>query len=177
MNIHKITFGSLVLLVSLTIANTAFAYETTGYEWESDLVRYNYANDLGSDYVDGLKGALSSWNNAVEKYIAFGKDTKKSRTFIYGEENYGKTGWNAETSVTPYKGSYYIQTASINPNSYYMDSMSAFDIQGVLGHELGHVLGLDHVTNKKQIMCTSAGGRKVNEPGSDDIAGIKSIYK
>ncbi|WP_429852794.1 matrixin family metalloprotease [Brevibacillus porteri] len=40
-----------------------------------------------------------------------------------------------------------------------------------------HVLGLDHVKDPQQVMSTTKDGRKVKEPGKDDIAGIKLIYK
>ncbi|MED1919809.1 matrixin family metalloprotease, partial [Bacillus thuringiensis] len=76
-----------------------------------------------------------------------------------------------------YDGSDIIRNASMNLNSHYMDDMSASKKEGVFAHELGHVLGLDHVKDPQQVMSTTKDGRKVKEPGKDDIAGIKSIYK
>lgn len=173
----SLMLGFLSIATLLSVPNNASAYNTTGYYWDNSVVRFNYADDMSSDYEDELKDALASWNNAVEKYIAFGRDTKKSRVFIFKEDDYGKTGWTAETSVTPYDGSDIIRNASMSPNSYYMDDMSASKKEGVFAHELGHVLGLDHVKDPNQVMSTTKDGRKVKEPGKDDIAGIKSIYK
>jgi predicted Zn-dependent protease len=166
----------VALLTTLASAKPTFAYNLAGHYWDTSVVRYNYAKDLDSDYLDELDDALTAWNKAVQKYVAFGRDTQKSRLFIFKEADYGNTGWNAETSVKVYTGSDIVQTATISPNSYYMDNMGAFDLQGVFAHELGHVLGLDHVKDKNQVMCTAADGRKVNKPGDDDIDGIKAIY-
>lgn len=55
--------------------------------------------------------------------------------------------------------------------------MSSTYKKGVFSHEMGRGMGLAHVTDTKQIMCTSADGRAVFKPGSDDIAGINHLYK
>lgn len=50
--------------------------------------------------------------------------------------------------------------------------------QGVIGHEMGHVFGLDeHNHDPNSIMCQMGSGRAVYTPGKVDHNGINNIYK
>ena len=59
------------------------------------------------------------------------------------------------------------QTFNINSNDY--------DLYTVMAHEIGHALGMDHSTSAAAIMYATYEGAD-SGLGSDDIAGIQSIY-
>ena len=80
----------------------------------------------------------------------------------------------------PCCGSYTYAWAKIN--KHFTDSYGAATRKGVAGHELGHILGLDHSGKHPRLMnpCTNGTGCRasfgVTTPQTDDINGVQFIY-
>ena len=65
----------------------------------------------------------------------------------------------------------------IKLNQPIIDNFTAYNKEGTISHEMGHVMGLNDdnsITN--HIMCQLNFYRSVNSPQADDVNGINSLY-
>ncbi|REB06018.1 hypothetical protein DVB69_13860 [Sporosarcina sp. BI001-red] len=174
----KLLIVALLFVSTFGLALTdAQAYNLLGGKHKTKNLAYRINPLLETKYHSPFKTAMASWAAVTPISFASQVGTNRAQIIINGKD-YGSTGWNAQN--TNYRdlivaGNYV--DSIIDANYYYMSGMTNSTRQGVFAHELGHSLGLDHVTNTKQVMCTSRAGRAVITPGSDDIAGVKALYK
>lgn len=60
--------------------------------------------------------------------------------------------------------------------------LSNYDKQGTIAHEMGHVMGLDHVSNGEsssimmQLVGSGIPGRATNVPNQNDYETINFVY-
>lgn len=64
----------------------------------------------------------------------------------------------------------------IEINNPVMPTLSAYEQQGTMAHEIGHAMGLAHNDNHYSIMCQLGNGRVVSNPDSDDVNGVNYLY-
>jgi predicted Zn-dependent protease len=151
------------------------AYTLIGGKYASGNITYTYYGS-GSYNLAALQGA-QAWDNAGTNNVNLTwSNTVSTANIIFRQDDYGNLNWNARCANKPVHSSGTYTKSDIDFNEHWMDSMTASQRQGVSAHEVGHALGLDHVTTTNQVMCTAQDGRAVNKPGTDDINGANHLY-
>lgn len=107
---------------------------------------------------------------------------------IYASDDGAYAGYNAYTAFVDVRtnGDVYVDPTTsfwdygeiyLNTNGAAFGGKDSNGKQGVIGHEMGHVFGLDHNDdNIYSIMCSDYKGRVVYTPGQADSDGINAMY-
>jgi hypothetical protein len=170
---------------------TSSRYATTGLVWDNATATQRY-NPAGQP-VNGqsaLVNTQSTWNNAGSSFrFVNGGTTSTCPSLVPGcaggqqFDGQNGVGWAAleegTLGVTVYNPS--IDEADMGINTGYawnlgcQELSTSYDLQTVILHENGHVVGLDHSSDTNAIMYPSY--QQANcTLGQDDINGIRSIY-
>lgn len=176
--IYNIFFMLLVLSFSITLK--ANAYELLGGKWSNSNVKnLKYFISSSNDKVNSFwNEGIYNWNSTSTP-VNFIKGTPQNYSVGLGsyiDKNTSTDGYAVlypSSTSNPYSGAYgYLNEAKTD---YYVADKGI----GLAGHELGHVLGLAHVTNKA-IMIDNSKDRydvyKIVKPQSDDVNGINRLY-
>lgn len=163
-----------LLIFFAVLPSSTFAYTYSANANPFPDMNFTYYSILSANYSGPAAAAMNGWAGAVgASYTAVAPTYNEIQ---FSDNDYGNTGWNAETSHHHVNFSSYDYLDEVRANRYYMGSMSAVTREGVFGHELGHVFGLGHTTNTWTLMCTFEDGRVVVTPQLDDIQGVQSLY-
>ena len=166
-------------------------FATTGLVWDNATAtqRYNPAGQPLSGQ-SALVATQSTWNNAGSQFrFVNGGTTSTCPSLVPGcpggqrFDGESGVGWAAledgTLGVTVYNPS--IDEADMGINTRYpwnlgcQELATSYDLQTVILHENGHVLGLDHSSDTNAIMYPSYQQADCTL-GQDDINGIRSIY-
>jgi hypothetical protein len=166
-------------------------FATTGLVWDnaSATQRYNPAGQPVSGQ-SALVSTQSTWSNAGSRFrFVNGGTTSTCPSLIPGcaggqrFDGENGVGWapleDGTLGVTIYDPS--IDEADMGINTRYpwnlgcQELSTSYDLQTVLLHENGHVVGLDHSTDTGSVMYPSYQQADCTL-GQDDINGIRSIY-
>lgn len=151
--------------------------------------RYYFITSSGEGYRYLIGPAMDSWVNTTERTgistpISFRETTYQPDSVIdiYAGQYYDpSTGIIAETQM-------FLYSTKVDPwsqnwgwtkmliNWPVMNTLSQYNQQGSIAHEMGHSMGLAHVLNTGAVMCQLGSGRTVNMPWSDDLNGINWLY-
>ncbi len=168
-------------VVALTLAATApaAAYNAPGPKWPGATIRYYNAMPAKFDWV--VRQATANWNRSGAR-VSFKEVPRRGAaqvTIAFGDTK----GYAGYATIGPQRGAY----AHLAP---YQRSASQGGPDPVLGrlltHELGHVIGLDHVGSTGCKVMTPAPGNGCAEPpagyfncswlAADDIRGAIRLY-
>ncbi|MBA4548874.1 matrixin family metalloprotease [Thermoactinomyces intermedius] len=151
-----------------------FAYSFTGDKLcDYYYVYYRWGGHITKEHQEASKKAIQSWNEAQDK-----------RRFVQGDSSATGVVDSYYSSTDGYFGYSYWQTgvgSCINSwvakmNTYYESNNDSQFGQSVLGHEIGHVLGLAH-TNWTSLMNTERDRFQTYTPQTDDINGVNNLYE
>lgn len=162
----------LFVLCFSIFQSTASAYNLTGWRFAgTSFISYKWGASLTDGVIKtGWTNAASAWRTSTADNIRFYYDSNSVNyltRFTDADSNYyGKmiTTYNSNKIVTKFEG-------FENDNAVKLSSVAKST--GV--HELGHALGLDHVSGTS-IMNSSRDRTKITTPQTDDLNGVKAIY-
>jgi len=193
-----------------SVANVVTPYRPIGEGlcWDDSAfpIRVNLA-EVGSigkipalDVAGAARNAMGAWNRALAGQMFIeGSGPNKVITAPVGVD----AGYVAQAELQDHDT--LITSFTITVNTSVPFSMNfegdaeAYDLETVLVHEFGHVLGLDHPVSDAarvvgtvvagseyavcyiypgttRIMCPQGKGKVMRSPGPDDVTGVKAIY-
>lgn len=171
-------FAAGLTLVGVVVsAPDAGAYTRSGCTWDSPSQKIE-TSGVGASYIGGLRYAKENYNARTDVELTLTKADGPRWTAATGD--YGATGWeaianwnsNCETSGT------YI--CRMRVNKYYVPATAGAARHKVIwAHEMGHCLGLNHVSASNHVMYTSASTAYragVRGLTADEVTGINALY-
>lgn len=167
--VSALLFGA----ISLAGVNQSYAYTLLGGKYPDASFTYKDGS-LTSTYQFYAGEARNRWYNTPTP-ITYSYSS--SGEIDFNGSYFGNTGWDGQcTNYTSSLTGYYY-ASRIDANYTYLDTYSeGWKIIGVFTHELGHALGLDHVSDGNQVMYPNTPGRLTSYPGNDDINGANYLY-
>ena len=179
------------------------AHRGTALAWRSDPVLF-YINNFGSgidfgDALDAARSAFSTWQDASNDHIVFefggetngGSDGNDGRNTIHFPSLGGGASDTFAQSVLTYDsrtGEIFDVDVELNGDEPFAilpeGQVNAFDprvdLQSVLTHEAGHVLGLAHEnrfgTSTVMFFSDTSGNTTHRKLTADDRSGVRAIY-
>jgi Matrixin len=181
----KPTIKSVLAIVALAAASTfvsndaAGAYSLTGCHWGTGNLRIDERDlQTHTTHLNSLQSAVTDLNintnvNLSNVYVA-------GPAFVVNLVNSSTVGWEGLTTTNCnfLVGATNSTVSSLNYH-YLPNTTNATQLKVVWEHELGHALGLDHVSGKNHVMYFYATGAYlygVNALTADEINGINSLY-
>lgn len=176
----------------LALSKEARYTETPGfgkYRLASGVGRVNYWISSSAQTIKGgITEAANNWVVTGWGYnpIYMYETTSSSNSHMDIYYNNLPAGINGQTQfyyiksgvhsgVSPYSSNWYYGVITLSKTAF--TGMWYVDQIGVIGHEMGHVYGLDHNNfNSRSIMCQAGSGRAVYKPGLPDHYGINNLY-
>lgn len=162
--------------------------------WKRHLPIALYVHEsFPQDYYEALKRAAARWDHDLRRQVfhflgvnsgANDGGTKDQRSVIYFMHD-----WDSDHSVEQARTTIYwtgdlIQEADIRVNAFRFSFFSGdekqpgkIDMESLMVHELGHVLGLQHNSASPSVMAPSLHEEELRrEPRGVDLASVQCEY-
>jgi hypothetical protein len=124
----------LSALAGMFLAAPASAYKVGGQRWPGKTPRISYYDATPSSYRASVQQAILAWNTSgVRLKFVKAKTRRRAQVLIHKGPAIGPGTGFASVGYAP--------NASVELNKGGMDQ---WDYAGIVAHELGHVIGLDH---------------------------------
>lgn len=166
---------ALAVGAAVVPALPAAAYTTTGCKWNSANLNIDYRY-VNGNFRSGIQQAASNYTYSTDTNLTLVDSS--GPTFTAQNNNYGATGYEAQATWNCVGGWTYSGQARVN--QYYLNGTEPLTrLKVVWAHELGHMLGLGHVSGTNRVMYTSAStayNNGVTGLTSDEINGINALY-
>lgn len=165
-----------------------------GTTWDHRIITYyfdNGTNDINAnDETQAIRDAFALWANVTDlAFVEVCTANDADIVLLWGSFNHGDSGpfdglagVLAHTLGGPPPNAFGDQAGDIHfddSETWTLDTRNNMndpvDLVTVAAHEIGHALGLDHTTISGSLMQSNYTGSH-RFLGSDDIAGIQSLY-
>ncbi len=167
--------SALIAATCVFAAPDASAYTLTGCKFASGTQDVDAGPGVTGNYLNALTNARSDYTANTDVTLTSVAGTGNINSYV---GNAGNTGWEAQAITHCVAGTTYWATVEIN--SYHLPSSSGLTrLKVVWEHELGHALGLNHVSSVARVMYSSASTAYANGVTgltADDKNGINFLY-
>jgi len=168
--------GAVALAAALVLPASAGTFLSNGWRGKAP-VTITLINVSVTDHflVQGITEAAANWSKASAVEVVVG-GRGKNKVYLY-ESAYGTNFCMACTSL---QGSTYTTGASIFFNDTLMTGLDNLGVpgyykRGIVCHEVGHALGLDHVEDPSIETCMQPGGN-YDHPALSDFDHLAALY-
>lgn len=154
----------------------ASAFTKLGHRIRGKQLDITLVNSPGA-YAQGIQDAASVYRTHSDLTVNINNNSANYCSSTTGYA--GNTGWEAMASWSLGAGNT-VASATITMNRTYCDGKTVGNLSVVYQHEIGHVLGLGHVSSPRAVMNNSASAAYQNGVrilSADELAGLKEIYQ
>ncbi|MCH8905967.1 MAG: matrixin family metalloprotease, partial [Candidatus Heimdallarchaeota archaeon] len=170
---------------------TAKSYSFIGAKWQNFPITYSILDNMPANFVNDVKSAIGAWEEIHSINIFLEVEIAKQPELVIQYHIPEHEGAVAETYFGPdfQLSDLYITTAEVTLNSHLsfeniefsceivsIDYRGPFDLQAVIVHELGHVLGLDHTVDDFATMFRFYNGSFQKTLSQGEIDGFYDLY-
>lgn len=148
---------ALALVLGAVCAPPADAYHLGGQRWPGRTITYH---NLAPGYAWSLARAVEAWNRSGARLRFVPKPRRKAQVLIHGR------GSGSPWGCTGYATIGFVPRVIGGGHVYIQRRCGRFIGAGILAHELGHVLGLDHEDRRCATMNSVLWAR-CGDPGLD----------
>ena len=166
---------ALAVSFGLATPSPANAYATTGCKWPSSTLTIQVNPSVTGKYSTTLISAAANYRSSTD--LKLSTSTTQRGSFQADAGNYGADGYEGYTNWVCGFG--VTTNASSRVNSHYLGSAANARVQVVWLHELGHAVGLNHVSSTARVMyssATTAYNNGVRNLTNDEVNGVNSLY-